>query len=387
MDEVFIVGLGQTRVGEHWDRSLRELALEAAEAAQHDAAHLRPQLVVVANMAAARLSHQAHLGALVADFLGLTPAEALTVEAAGASGAVALRQAFLALRAGAADVALVVGVEKFTDQVGPEVESAAATTLDADYEAEHGLTPTAQAGLLMQLYQHTYQVPEGALGVFPMLAHRHAVGNPFAMFRRAISEAVYARAGKISDPLNLFDAAPYADGAAAVLLARASALPRPWPRPLVRIAGSAAATDALALHDRGDLLDFAAARAAAQRALAQAGLTSAAEVDLLELFDAFSVYAALTLEALELAPRGRAWEKAQAGAFDLDGELPILTMGGLKARGHPGGATGVYQVVEAALQLRQQAGDNQVVGAQRALTLALGGPASTAVAHVLTREA
>ncbi len=384
MDEVLIVGVGQTPVGEHWERSLRELALEAAEAALHEAGHLRPQAVFVANMAAPRLSRQAHLAALVADFAALTPAEAVTVEAAGASGGAALRQAYLALRAGAADIALVVGVEKFTDQVGPEVESAAAATLDADYEAEHGLTPTAQAALLMRLYQHTYQVPEGALGVFPLLAHRHAVGNPYAMFRRAIAEKVYARAAKISDPLNLFDAAPYADGAAAVVLARAQAVPRPWTQPLVRIAGSAAATDTLALHDRTDPLAWEAARQAAERAAAQAGVR-VAEVDLLELFDAYSIYAALTLEALGLAPRGRAWEKAQAGAFDLDGEMPILTLGGLKARGHPGGATGVYQVVEAALQLRGQAGDNQVVGARRALTLALGGPASTAVAHVLER--
>ncbi len=386
MSEVYLVGLGQTRVGEHWQRSLRELALEAAEAALHEAGHMRPQMVFVANMVAARLSHQAHLGTLVADFAGLTPAEAVTVEAAGASGAAALRQAFLALRAGAANVALVVGVEKFTDQVGAAVESAAATALDADYEAEHGLTPTAQAGLLMQLYQHRYQVPGDALGVFPVLAHRHAVGNPYAMFRRAITPQTYARAGHISAPLNLFDAAPYADGAAAVVLVRGDALPRPWPGPLVRIAGSAAATDTLALHDRTDPLAWDAVRQAAHAAAAQAG-RPVEGMDLVEVFDAFSVYAALALEALGLAPRGRAWERAQAGAFDLDGEMPILTMGGLKARGHPGGATGVYQVVEAALQLRGQAGDNQVVDAQWALTLALGGPASTVVAHVLERVA
>ncbi len=384
MDDVLIVGIGQTRVAEHWERSLRELALEAVEAALHEAGQLRPQMVFVANMAAARLSRQTHLGALVADFAALTPAEAFTVEAAGASGAVALRQAYLALKAGAADVALVVGVEKFTDQVGAEVESAVATTLDADYEAEHGLTPTAQAALLMRLYQHTYHVPADALGVFPVLAHRHAVGNPYAMFRRAIAEAVYAKAGKISDPLNLFDAAPYADGAAAVVLARAQVVPRPWTQPLVRIAGSAAATDTLAVHDRTDPLAWEAARLAAARAAAQAGI-AVTDVDLVELFDAFSIYAALTLEALGLAPRGKAWAKAQAGAFDLDGEMPILTLGGLKARGYPGGATGVYQAVEAVLQLQGRAGDNQIVGARRALIHALGGPAATAVAHVLER--
>jgi len=384
MTDVVIVGVGQTPVGEHWDRSLRDLAMEAIQAAIHEAGHLQPQALFAANMLGPILSRQSHIGTLLADFAGLRGVEAITVEAAGASGAAALRQAYLAIRSQAIDVALVVGVEKFTDQVGPVVEAAAATTLDADYEAEHGLTPTAQAGLLMQLYLHRYRVPEDALGVFPLLAHRHAVGNPYAMFRRAIKPKVYQAAVKISDPVNLFDAAPYADGAAALLVARRDVLPPRMPQPLVRISGSAAATDTLALHDREDPLAFEAARRAAERACAQAGLR-VSDVDLFELFDAYSIYAALTLEALGLAPRGQAWQRAQAGAFDLDGELPILTMGGLKARGYPGGATGVYQAVEAVLQLRGQAGDNQIVGARRALVQSLGGPASTAIAHVLER--
>ncbi len=384
MTEVVIAGVGQTRVGEHWDRALRDLAMEAIQAALHDAGHLRPQALFAANMLGPVLSRQSHLGTLLADFAGLGGIEAVTVEAAGASGAAALRQGYLAIRSGAVDVALVVGVEKFTDQVGPVVEAAAAITLDADYEAEHGLTPTAQAGLLTRLYLERYQVPEDALGVFPLLAHRHAVGNPYAMFRRAIKPKVYQTAVKISDPVNLFDAAPYADGAAAVVLARRAVLPPEMPQPLVRIAGSAAATDTLALHDREDPLAFDAARRAAEAACQQAGWRID-EVDLVEIFDAYSVYAALSLEALGLAPRGQAWRRAQEGAFDLDGDMPILTMGGLKARGYPGGATGVYQVVEAVLQLRGQAGDNQVVDARRALVQSLGGPASTAVVHVLER--
>ncbi|NPA06386.1 MAG: thiolase domain-containing protein [Chloroflexi bacterium] len=384
MAEVVIVGIGQTRVGEHWDRALRDLAMEAIQAALHDAGHLRPQALFVANMLGPVLSRQSHLGTLLADFAGLGGIEAVTVEAAGASGAAALRQAYLAIRSGAVDVALVVGAEKFTDQVGPVVEAAAAITLDADYEAEHGLTPTAQAGLLTRLYLERYQVPEDALGVFPLLAHRHAVGNPYAMFRRAIKPSVYQAAVKISDPVNLFDAAPYADGAAAVIVARRDVLPPEMPQPLVRIAGSAAATDTLALHDREDPLAFDAARRSAKVACEQAGWR-VGDVDFVEIFDAYSVYAALSLEALGLAPRGQAWRRAQEGVFDLDGDMPILTMGGLKARGYPGGATGVYQVVEAVLQLRGQAGDNQIVDARRALVQSLGGPASTAVTHLLER--
>ncbi len=382
MTDVVIAGIGQTQVGEHWEISLRELAFHAIEAAIADAGGLRPQALFVGNMVAPLLSNQAHLGALIADFAGLNGIEALTLEAAGASGGVALRVGYMAVASGQADVALVVGVEKISDQVGTPVEAALATSSDSDYEAVHGMTPTAQAALLMRRYLHEFSVPREAFAGFPLIAHVNGANNPKAMFRKAINVDTYNKAGMVSDPLNMFDVAPTADGSAAILLTRRDLLPPGFPHPLVHIAGSSMVTDTLALHDRPDPLTFAAARLSVEKACEQARI-SPAQVDLFELYDAYSIYAALSLEAAGFGARGQGWKLVQDGQLALGGSMPILTMGGLKARGNPGGATGVYQAVEATLQLRGQAGKNQVAGARRALVQSLGGPASSAVTHVL----
>jgi acetyl-CoA C-acetyltransferase len=386
MHEVVIAGVGQTPVGEHWDISLRELAYQASQAARHDAGHLQPQALYVGNMLGAALSHQSHLATLLADFCGLAGIEATTIEAAGATGGLALRMGYLAVASGAVDTAMVLGVEKMTDQVPAGVEAAVATGMDSDYEAEQGITLTAQAALLMRRYQHEFDMPPAALAGFPVTAHANGETNANAMFRKAIKPETYAKAGFVSEPLNMFDIAPNADGAAAVLLTRPELLPKDFAHPLVRIAGSSVKTDTLALHDRHDPLSLQAASLSIGAACQQAGI-KAEEIDLFELYDAVSVYGALSLEAAGFAERGKGWNWAQNGDLGLKGKLPIATFGGLKARGNPGGATGIYQAVEAALQLRGQAGDNQVPDAKTALIQALGGPAATAVSHVLLRHA
>jgi acetyl-CoA C-acetyltransferase len=195
----------------------------------------------------------------------------------------------------------------------------------------------------------------------------------------------YSTAEKTTDPLNLYDAAPYADGAAALILTRRDLLPKDHPFPVVRVVGSSAAIDTLALHDRRDPLAFEAASKAVHDAALQAGIMPI-YTDIFELDDSFSIYAALTLEACGFADKGKAPEMARGGLLAPTAKLPALTMGGCKARGNPLGAKGVYQAVEAALQLRGLAGKNQVSDARIALTLALGGPASTAIAHVFVRE-
>ncbi len=382
MSDIVIAGLGMTEVGEHWDISLRDLAYMAVEEALDDAGGLRPEALFVANMYAPLLSNQAHLGALIADYTGLVGIEAQTIEAGGASGGAALRAATLALKSGLVSTALVVGVEKMTDQVGASVEAAQATGVDSDYEAVQGLTPTAAAALIMRRYLHEFQVEHSVFAGFPVTAHANAAANPKAMFRSKVSVEAYNNAGPVSLPLNLLDVSPLADGAAAVLLARREALPERFSHALVRIAGSASANDRLALHDRPDLLSFHAARSSSQRACQQAGILPG-EVDFFELWDAYSIYAALSLEAAGFAPRGQGWALAQNDQIGKDKLLPIATFGGLKARGNPGGATGVYQMVEAALQLRGQAGPNQLDCAERALVQSLGGAAAIAVTHVL----
>lgn len=386
MAEIIIAGIGQTPVEEHWDQSLRELAYLALKAAIEDSGGLQPQAVFVGNMLAPQLSRQAHLGALIADFAGLTGIEAYSIEAGSAAGGAALRAGFLAVASGQVEVALVVGVEKFSDTVGAAVEAALATHTDGDYESVQGLTPNAQAGLLMRRYLHEYGAPRAGFAGFALTAHANGAGNPNAMYRKPISAEMYLNAGTVSDPLNLFDIAPNADGAAALVLTRAGLLPPNYPHRLVRIAGSGMASDTLALHDRTNPLDFRAARLSIERACAKARLTPL-QMDFFELHDAYSIYAALSLEAAGYAEPGTGWKLAENGsapaAISLQGSLPISTLGGLKARGNPGGATGVYQAVEAAYQLRGQAGKSQVPNARRALIQSLSGPAASAVTHIL----
>ena len=381
MTDIIIAGIGQTTVGEHWDTSLRDLAYYAINAAVKDSGGLRTQSLFVANMLAPNLSRQAHLGALIADYAGLTGIEAVTVEAAGASGGAALRQAYLAVKSGMVDTALVVGVEKFTDQVGPSVEEALATAADSDFESVQGLTAAAQAALLMKRYIHEYDVPVDGFAGFALTAHANGANNPNAMFQKAIKPELYAKSGESP---NMFDSAPPADGAAALVLTRRDLFPANWPHPLVKIAGSSTASDRLALHDRKDMLFFEAAHLSAGKAMKQADITLD-HVSLFEYHDSFSIYAAMALESIGFAIRGKGWKLAADGEIVLNGRIPCATMGGLKARGFPGGATGVYQAVEAAQQLRAESDANQVTDAKYALIQSLGGPASTAVSHVLQR--
>ena len=382
MTEVVITGIGQTEVGEHWDIGLRELAFSAIRDAVKDSGGLKPQSLFVGNMLAPNLSNQAHLGVLLADYAGLLGIEAVTVEAAGASGGAALRQGYLAVASGMVDVALAVGVEKFTDTVGPAVDAALATTSDSDFEAVQGMTPAAQAALLMKRYMHEHQVPPDGFAGFAVTAHANGAGNPCAMFRKAIKAETYASAETVSDPINMFDMAPNADGAAAVILTRRELLPDDFSQPLVRIAGSAASSGTLALHDRKDMLFFDTAHISTGKAMKQAGIVLD-RIDLFEYHDVFSIYAALQLEAAGFAIRGQGWKLAAEQQIGLKGKIPCATMGGMKARGFAGGAAGVYQAVEAVMQLRGQAGANQIPEAKTALIQSLGGPASTAVCHIL----
>ncbi len=386
MTEVVIAGIGQTEVGEHWDVGLRELALAALQEAIKDAGGLKPQALFVGNMLAPNLSNQAHLGVLLADYAGLLGIEAVTIEAAGASGGAALRQGYLAVASGMVDVALVVGVEKFTDTLGPDVDTALATTSDSDFEAVQGMTPTAQAALLMKRYMHEHSVPSDGFAGFAITAHANGASNPCAMFRKAIKPETYAKAEMVSDPINMFDMAPNADGAAALVLTRRELLPSNGhaSQRLVKIAGSAASSDTLALHDRKDMLHFNTAEISADKAIKQAGVTLD-QINFFEYHDMFSIYAALQLEAIGFAIKGKGWKLAADGEIGLNGKIPCGTMGGMKARGFPGGAAGVYQAVEAVIQLRGRAEANQVSNAKIALIQSLGGPASTAVSHILQK--
>jgi acetyl-CoA C-acetyltransferase len=388
MTNIYLVGTGATAVGEHYSRDLADLASEAVRAAFAQAAGLDPRQVgglYVANALGDRLAGQGQLGAYLGAAVGLRGVPALRVEAAGASGGAAVQQAAQAIAAGAAEVAVVLGAEKATDHQDGAIEAALALAGDAEAEAIHGLTLTAQWALLMRRYLHEHGYAADAFAPFPVNAHANAAKNPQAMYRFAINADKYRKAGQIASPLNMLDCSSVADGAACVILAAERAA-RELPGPRIRLAGAALATDAPALGARRDPLDLAAARASAHSALARAGLGLDA-VQVLELSDPHGIAAALALEAIGWYGRGEAPRHAADGAIAPAGRTPIATAGGYKARGDVAGASGVYQIVELARQLRGEAGPAQVPGARVALAQCLGGLGATAATTVLVADA
>ena len=381
MSNVSIIGIGQTDVREHWETSIRHLAWYAIEAALDNAHTTQIDALFVGNMLSGQINHQSHLGALIADFSGLRGIEAVTVEAAEASGGAALRQAIMAVQSGLIETAVVVGVEKMTDQTGAPVTAAQATALDADYEAMHGVTSAAIAALMMQRYMHEYSITVDDFAGFSVNAHANGALNPLAMYQNRLKAERFASAPQIAEPVSLFDAAPGGDGAAAVIVTRHDRAQDMVPKP-VRIVGSAIATDTLSLHDRKSVTWLPAAEKSARRALQQAGVLPE-QVDLFELHDSYTVMAALALEAAGFAERGMGWQLARDGEIGLNGRIPISTFGGLKARGNPVGATGIYQIVELVRQLRGEAGSNQVADAKIGMAQNIGGSGATAVTHLL----
>jgi acetyl-CoA C-acetyltransferase len=383
MRDVAIIGIGQTKVGEHWDISLRHLSLQALQAAMTDAGVARADALYVGNMLSGSLDGQEHLGALVADFAGLRGIEAFKVEAACGSGAAALRMGYVAVAGGLADIVIVVGVEKMTDKLGPEATTALAMAADGDYEAAQGVSFVAINALLMQRYMHEYGYRHQDFAPFAVNAHRNGVNNPHAMFRFPVTAERFARAKMICTPINLLDSSPICDGAAAVVLAPAEVAHALSAAP-VRIAASAVGTDTLAVHDRRDPLVLDGAVISTRRAYEQAGV-GPQDIDLFELHDAFSIMASLSLEAAGFADKGQGLRLALEGEIGLDCRIPVTTMGGLKARGHPVGATGIYQVVEVVQQLRGLAGANQVKDARIGMAQNIGGSGATAITHILER--
>ncbi|MEK7324886.1 MAG: thiolase domain-containing protein, partial [Chloroflexota bacterium] len=294
------------------------------------------------------------------------------------------RSGLNAVASGACDLVAVVGVEKMTETVGPTTTSSLATAADADWETAQGLSFVAINALVMRRYLHEFGWKHNDFAPFSINAHANAAHNPNARLREPITQKEYARARMVADPINLLDASPIGDGAAAVILCSADRV-RPNGQPAIAVAASASATDSIAVHDRDDPLYLAAAGQSAQKAYAQAGI-GPQDLDLFELHDAFSIMAALSLEACGFAERGQGVRLGLEGEIGPRGKVPVATRGGLKARGHPVGATGVYQLVEVVQQLRGEAGETQVPDARIGMAQNIGGSGATVVTHILKRR-
>ncbi len=385
MRSVSIVGVGQSPVGELWSRSARQIAFDAISAAMREANIETADALYLGNMLSGSLLDQEHLATLVADYCGLVGVEAAKIEAACGSGSAALRIGMMAIASGFHDVVIVAGLEKMTDTVGKDTTAGLATAADAEYEALHGVSFVGLNALLMQRYMYEHKVPIDAFAGFSINAHRNGANNPNAMFQEPITLDDYLRAPIIATPINIMDSSPVCDGAAAVILVateRAHEFTRGHHRGAVRILGSGAATDTLAVHDRRDPLWLQAAYLSSQKAF-QMAKVAPADLDLFEVHDAFTIMSALSLEATGFAKRGEGWRMAQEEAIGIHGQLPLSTMGGLKSRGHPVGATGVYQIVEVVEQLTGRAGANQVPNAHIGMAQNIGGSGATILTHIL----
>ena len=381
MRPVYIAGTGLTAVGELWERTALSLATEALRAAMTESPQQAIGALYVANALGAALGQQSNLAPAIAAATGLHGCETLTIDAGGAAGGLAIRQAMLAVASGAYEAVAVVGVEKVSDVLDEQREAALALTTDGDWEGLHGVTLTSQWAMLMRKYMHDYAVASIDFAAFPVNAHANAVANRHALYRFAITPDKVKNAGMVADPLSLLDCATVADGAAAVII---SAQPHASTARAVRIAGSGVASDAIALHERADMLELAAVRLATSRALHQANLTIN-DVQALDMTDPHAICAVLTLEALGYTPRGTATTLGASRAIQSTGSVPLALTGGCKARGDVVGALGVYQIVELTAQLRGTAA-NQVANATVALATCSAGLASTAVTHVLVAE-
>lgn len=379
MRQVAILGVGQTPIREHWGLSIRDLAVAAGRAALEDAGIAKVDAIYVGNMTSGSLNRQRQLGALVADHLSQLEAEAVRMEAACGSAGSAFRQGIAAVASGDFEAVLAIGVEKMTETGGKEVTAALAEAADAEYEVIHGVTFVGLNALIMRRYMHEYGYRHEDFAPFALNAHANGTKNPNAIFRQPISQSEYEKGRVVADPISLYDASPIGDGAAALLLVPAEKAPQ-----AVRVIGSASVVDTLAIHDRQDPLWLEAAEKSANKVYQQAGI-GPDEVDLFEAHDAFSIIAALSLEACGFAERGEGVRLGQERAIMPGGRIPISTMGGLKARGHPVGATGLYQLAEATLQLRGEAGDAQLDGVRLAMAQNIGGSGATVVTHVLQK--
>ena len=382
MRKVAILGIGQTKIGEHWEKSLREIGGDAAFAAMQDAGIEKVDSLFVGNMIAPIVSGQNQLGAFFADWIGLWKQEAVKIEAACGSGAAAFRAALMAVASGDVESALVLGVEKMTDKAGRAVTAALATAADADYEVDQGISFVGINALVMRRYMHEFGWKHEDFAPFSINSHANAMHNPYARLHEKISVEKFEKSSMISTPINLLDASPIGDGAAAIVIVPAEKVAR---KPRIVVAASAAATDTIAVHSRKDPMFLQAAYQSSRRAYEMAGITPA-DIDVFELHDAFSIMAALSLEASGFAERGQGVRLALDNEISIQGRLPVCTRGGLKARGHPVGATGVYQLVEVVQQLRGECGKTQVDGVKIGMAQNIGGSGATILTHILQND-
>ncbi len=385
MREVAVIGIGATKFGELWDLSFREIGIQAGLAAVYDANLSGEDIdaLYVGNMSAGRYIQQEHVAALIADYSGMARDNipATRVEAAGASGGLALRQGYMAVASGMHDIVVVGGAEKMTDVGDNESNEIQSSAADEQWEVTFGATFPSLHAMIARRHMHDFGTTREQIAQVAVKNHKHGSMNPKAQYQKEISLDTVLKSPLVSDPLGMFDCAPNSDGAAAVVLC-AMEKARKYTETPVKILASGQASDTLALHHRNSIVGFNATRVAADRAFKQAKLTPK-DVDFAEVHDNFTISEILAIEDLGFFRKGEGGKATMDGQTLVGGKIAINTSGGLKARGDPIGATGVAQIVEVVTQLRGQAGKRQVANAKVGLAQNVGGTGATAVVHIL----
>lgn len=384
MRDVAIVGVSQTKFGELWEKSFRDLVVEAGVSAIKDANMSGDDIdaMYIGNMSGGLFVGQEHIGSLIAEHSGLAPIPATRVEAACASGGLALRQAIMAVASGFYDKVMAAGVEKMTDVV--DATPAIAAAADQEWEAQQGVTFPSLYAMMANRHMYEYGTTREQIAGFAVLGHKNGALNPKAQFQREISVDAVLNSTKVASPLNILDCSPVSDGAAAVIVCPADEAHKYTDTPIY-VRASTQASETIALHSRKSLTTIESTVLASRKAYDIAGMT-AKDMDLAEVHDCFSINGLIAIEDLGFFEKGKGGQAIEDGLIERDGEISVNPSGGLKARGHPLGATGIAQVAEITWQLRQEAGKRQVSDAENGITLNIGGTGGTAAVHILSRN-
>lgn len=383
MRDVAVVGVGMTQFGEIWEKSLRDLYVEAALAAIDDAGVDHLDSMVVGCMTSGLFVGQEHLGSLMADYLGQRNLATSRVESACASGGLAFRNAFIEVASGISDIVMAGGVEKMTDISGDGATYALAAAADQDYEVFHGATFPGLYALMAVAHMEKYGTTREMLSAVAVKNHHNGSMNPFAQYPFKVTRETVESSVMVASPLRILDCSPITDGGAAVILTTVD-IAKKLGKPIIKIIGSGHATDAIALHSRKDLTTIQATTVAAEKAFNMAGKTIK-DIDFAEVHDCFTIAELIVMESLGLYAPGKAGEAVVKGETSLEGSFPINTSGGLKSKGHPVGATGVAQIVEIVKQLRGTAENGRQLKSNPKTAMAqnMGGSGGSTVVHIM----
>ncbi len=380
MRDVYVIGAGMTKFGELWGKSIKDIFVEAALKAIGDAGVDHIESMYVGAMSPGLFVGQEHLGAVMADYLGVTPIPSTHVESACASGGVAFRQAFLEVASGASEIVLAGGVEKMTD--GADVTEALATAADQEYEVYHGITFPGLYAMIARAHMEQYGTTREQLAAVAVKNHRNGSKNPNAQFRTEVTAEQVMSSTMVADPLRLLDCSPVSDGAAAVIVASLDVVKKLHKQP-IHVLASAQASDTIALHGRKSLTTLHAVSRAAEKAYRGAGI-SPKDINLAEVHDCFTIAEIVASEDLGFFEKGKGGEAAASGQTSIECKrIPLNTSGGLKSKGHPVGATGVAQIIELYEQLKGSSGERQVKDARIGLAQNMGGSGASCVIHIL----